>query len=223
MRKLIAVLFVLGLVLGGLLLWQREHTPVGAQPSSGSATSSDSVNAPAKKVAPIAANDEGGHATDLEERSPSSEVAAIDRNRLPAETQFLTSKGLDSEAADRIAKSKDFDKILQQMARESKSEELVRSAAYKGNLRDYLGEVDPNFAVKDVACGEHVCLASASNKVDNRAGFSAAAMAMATSENAKMYSIVSQAVVDPDVPGSYLYRLVFTTDPDHASMTVPRQ
>lgn len=223
MRRVLAGLSVLLLAVGAFLLWQRS--PVAARSQPGSGASAAAADSDIRDALAAGANTRSG--TDLlgaEETQPGrADTFSATRGRPPeaaAEMAFLTGKSIDGDTAMRVIGGKDFDLILQKVARQAESDGLNKSRAYKENFRDYLREADPGFAVRDVACGSHVCMASVSNTHLSDAQFSTAVQAMAGSVDAPMYSTVMQTLPDPAVPGAYQYRLIFTTDPSMAAITM---
>jgi len=225
MRRVLAGLLVLVLAAGAFMLWQRP--PVAVRAQSGTAASA-AATGNARDA--LAAGPETRSGTDVlraEQTSPAvADTFPATQGRQPAtlaEMAFLRGKAIDGGMAMRVIGSRDFDLILQKVARQAESDGLAKSKAYKENFKDYLSEADSGFAVKDVACGAHVCMASASNTRLSDAQFSTAVQAMAGARDAPMYSTVMQTLPDPDVPGAYLYRIIFTTDPSLAAITMPSQ
>ncbi|WP_369915716.1 hypothetical protein AB8810_04815 [Xanthomonas sp. NCPPB 3005] len=224
MRRVLAGLSVLVLAVGAFMLWQRSPVAARSQPGTGAAAAMGD----ARDARAVGADTRSG--TDVlraEETSPTvADTFPATQGRQPAplaEMAFLRGKAIDGGMAMRVIGSRDFDLILQKLARQAESDGLAKSRVYKDNFRDYLSEADPGFAVKDVACGAHVCMASASNTRPSDAQFSTAVQAMAGARDARMYSTVTQTLPDPDVPGAYLYRIIFTTDPSLAAITMPSQ
>ncbi|WP_369936488.1 hypothetical protein [Xanthomonas tesorieronis] len=223
MRRVLAGLSVLLLAVGAFMLWQRA--PDAARSQSGTGTSAAAANGDTRDALADGAKTRSG--TDLlraEEPQPAlADTSTATQDPSPAaaaEMAFLTGKSIDGDTAMRVIGGKDFDLILQKVARQAESDGLNKSRAYKENFKDYLREADPGFAVRDVACGSHVCMASASNTHLSDAQFSTAVQAMAGSVDAPMYSTVMQTLPDPAVPGAYQYRLIFTTDPSMAAITM---
>lgn len=223
MRRVLVGLSVLLLAVGAFMLWQRP--PVAARSQPGSGASAAAAKGEAHGALGASAKMRSG--TDLpgaEETPPDiADASPATQDRPPAaaaEMAFLTGKSIDGDTAMRVIGGKDFDLILQKVARQAESDGLNKSRAYKENFKDYLREADPGFAVRDVACGSHVCMASASNTHLSDAQFSTAVQAMAGSVDAPMYSTVMQTLPDPAVPGTYQYRLIFTTDPRMAAITM---
>lgn len=226
MRRVLAGLSVLVLAVGAFMLWQRSPGAARSQPGIG--VSDAAAMGDARDARAAGADTRSGMDVLRAEETPPAVAdtfpATQGRQSAPlAEMAFLRGKAVDGEMAMRVIGSRDFDLILQKVARQAESAGLARSRAYKENFRDYLGEADAGFAVKDVACGAHVCMASASNMRPSDAQFSTAVQAMAGSVDAPMYSIVMQTLPDPAVPGAYLYRLIFTTDPSMAAISVSSQ
>lgn len=226
MRRVLAGLLVLILAVAAVVLWRRPSAAAGL-PGAGSAAAiagASDAHAAAATPATAAERRSGGSAQTL----AADDVAGTDqppamplRGSAPlAEMAFLRGRAINGEMAGRVIGSRDFDLILQKLATQAESSGLAKARAYKNNFRDYLGETDPGFAVRDVACGAHVCMASASSTRPSDAQFSTAVQAMAGSVDAPMYSTVMQSLPNPDVPGAYLHRIIFTTDPSLAAISV---
>ena len=225
MRRVFAGLSVLLLAVGAFMLWQRP--PAAARPQPGTVASAATEGEARDARAAGAKAHSGTDPLRAEETPPDiAETFPTPQDRPPAaaaEMAFLTGKSIDGDTAMRVIGGKDFDLILQKLASQAESDGVAKSRAYKRNFRDYLREADPGFAVKDVACGTHVCMASASNTHPSDAQFSTAVQAMGGAVDTPMYSIVMQTLPDPAVPGAFLHRLIFTTDPSMASISVRSQ
>ncbi|MBB4127131.1 hypothetical protein GGR77_002445 [Xanthomonas translucens] len=223
MRRVLAGLSVLLLAVGAFMLWQRPPDAVRSQPDTVASAAAAEGEARDARAAGAKAHS-GTDPLRAEETSPDiAETFPTPQDRPPAaaaEMAFLTGKSIDGDTAMRVIGGKDFDLILQKVASQAESDGVAKSRAYKRNFRDYLREADPGFAVKDVACGTHVCMASASNTHPSDAQFSTAVQAMGGAVDTPMYSIVMQTLPDPAVPGAYVHRLIFTTDPNMASISV---
>ncbi|MCW0463926.1 hypothetical protein [Xanthomonas sacchari] len=223
MRRVFAGLSVLLLTVGAFMLWQRPPAATRSQPG----TVASAAAAEGEARAPGAKARSGTDLPGAEETSPdTTEAFPAPQDRPPAaaaEMAFLTGKSIDGDTAMHVIGDKDFDLILQKVASQAESDGMAKSRTYRRNFSDYLREADPGFALKDVACGTHVCMASASNAHLSDAQFSTAIQAMAGAVDTPMYSIVMQTLPDPAMPGAYLYRLIFTTDPSMASISMQSQ
>ena len=135
------------------------------------------------------------------------------------ENALVRGGALNGQAVDDLIKGQSFDQALRIFYREADAEATIKSDHYRIELAKNLNAAGDGLAIKDLACGASICMASFEDAGNHGATLIAATTALP--EDAPMSSAVFHALPDPARRGAFIQRLVFSSDPSVKATSIP--
>jgi hypothetical protein len=133
---------------------------------------------------------------------------------------LIRGNSLNSTAADALITGENFDEALSALSRQSDAQALERSNRYRKELSENLDLANEGLAIRDLACGGSICMASIQDTGDHSLSLMTATTSMP--EDLPMSSAIFQTIPDPLRPGASIQRVIFSNNPQVRSISVPR-
>ena len=151
--------------------------------------------------------------TDDEQRPPPPRPAS------PTENRLLGVRGLRVDDQNNVLLNPRFAQIIDSLSREATAETLEKTGQFRARLEANL-QGDPRFRMQRIACGAHLCMATATGPVGEDEAFNS--MVTAESNGPKWYAIMPGSVEPQGDEATVEYRVVFTIDPKFDAFEVAR-